>query len=121
MTYPEKKRLDFIRAVARLDEVLGLPYSDVIRDAAIQRFEFCYELCWKVLRQELQAMGHAEIDSPRNVFKKAFLTGLIEGEETWLAMLNARNLSVHTYDEATAKAIFDQLPQFLEKFKALAE
>jgi hypothetical protein len=31
-------------AIARLREVLKAPESDVSRDAAIQRFEFCFEL-----------------------------------------------------------------------------
>jgi len=31
-------------AVARLHEVLAQPETDVSRDAAIQRFEFCFEL-----------------------------------------------------------------------------
>ena len=34
-------------AIARLREVLQAPETDVSRDAAIQRFEFCFELAWK--------------------------------------------------------------------------
>jgi hypothetical protein len=35
-------RTDFARAVARLAEVLALPKSDTVRDAAIQRFPILF-------------------------------------------------------------------------------
>ena len=34
-------------ALLTLDEVLMMEWSKVVRDAAIQRFEYCFELVWK--------------------------------------------------------------------------
>ena len=38
---------DLNKALLRLDEALKQPENDFVRDAAIQRFEFCFELAWK--------------------------------------------------------------------------
>lgn len=38
---------DLRRAIARLDDALAQPENEYLRDAAIQRFEFSFELAWK--------------------------------------------------------------------------
>ena len=45
------------RATARLREVLKEPEDDVSRDAAIQRFEFCFELAWKAIQERARDEG----------------------------------------------------------------
>lgn len=43
-------RLDsFAITITRFSEALNAPATDLTRDAAIQRFEFCFELAWKVI------------------------------------------------------------------------
>ncbi len=44
-------------AIARLSEVLAEPENDVSRDAAIQRFEFCFELAWKAIQERAREEG----------------------------------------------------------------
>jgi nucleotidyltransferase substrate binding protein (TIGR01987 family) len=41
--------------------------------------------------------------------KQAYADGLLEDEHGWLELLNARNLTSHIYDEATAKEIFQSI------------
>ena len=48
---------DFSRALARLGEALSAPKSDLVRDAAIQRFEFTFELAWKTMKLWLAGQG----------------------------------------------------------------
>ena len=49
---------DFKSALARLDEGLSIETSDsIIFDGVIQRFEFTFELSWKVLKDYLEYKG----------------------------------------------------------------
>jgi nucleotidyltransferase substrate binding protein (TIGR01987 family) len=49
----------------------------------------------------------------------AFKTSWIENEQGWLAMLEDRNRTSHTYDEDLAKAVFRRLPNYLPLLDAL--
>ncbi len=108
----------FPEAVERLEEVLALPESDVTRDAAIQRFETCYELAWKAIQDALRAQG-LDCRSPRSCVRAAWSQGWIEEEAPWLAMLGDRNLTTHTYDESMARKVFGHLPGYLPALRAL--
>jgi hypothetical protein len=55
MTRDDVLLSDFAKAGERLAEALSQPETDVLRDACIQRFEFCFELAWK----SVQAVGRA--------------------------------------------------------------
>ena len=61
---------DFLKATERLAEACAQPYSEFLRDSVIQRFEFCWELAWKVLRLKLLEEG-IEALTPREVFREA--------------------------------------------------
>ena len=71
-----------ILAVGRLEEALKLPEDDTTRDSAIMRFQFCYDLSWKTLKEELKMRG-LELFSPRECFKSAIAEGLLDNEEGW--------------------------------------
>ncbi len=58
-------RLDsFATAITRFAEALSAPVTDLTRDAAIQRFEFCFELAWKVIQERARAEG-LDCQSPK--------------------------------------------------------
>jgi nucleotidyltransferase substrate binding protein (TIGR01987 family) len=105
----QEKYAKLEQAVARLEESIG-DYDrlqlDSVRDGVIQRFEFCTELSWKTVREYLLDQGYSNINSPKAVMKQAYADGLLEDEHGWLELLNARNLTSHIYDEATAIEIF---------------
>ena len=82
---------------------------DSIRDGVIQRFEFCVELAWKTLREYLLDQGYTEINSPKSVMKQAFADGILDHEDGWLQLLDARNETSHIYDEATATTVFGNI------------
>ncbi len=110
----------FSEALIRFDEALKeSPESNPLAiDGAIQRFEFCYELCWKTLKGELAKQGFA-LKSPRASFQKAYALDLIEDEALWLQMIDDRNLTSHTYEEETALRIYEHLPAYSKAFKDL--
>jgi len=103
-----KERLeDYKSALERLKESLDLEVSSsVIIDGTIQRFEFTYELAWKVIKDYLEYQGVVETRSPRETFKEGFKLGIIDDGDAWIDMLQDRNLTTHTYSEKAAREIY---------------
>jgi nucleotidyltransferase substrate binding protein (TIGR01987 family) len=103
-----ERQAEVQKAVARLAEAVALPETELVRDAAIQRFEFTFEIVWKTLKLFLERQGY-ESGGPRPTLKKAFSEGLIANREeadVWLQMLEDRNLTTHAYDQALAERIY---------------
>ncbi|MEO7297464.1 MAG: nucleotidyltransferase substrate binding protein [Verrucomicrobiota bacterium] len=103
-----ERQEDVRQAVARLLEAIAQTETDLVRDGTIQRFEFSFELVWKTLKLFLERQGH-EFGGPRSTLKKAFAEGLIsttEEADIWLQMLEDRNLTSHTYNQALAEKIY---------------
>lgn len=112
-------RLDsFSLAIVRLNEALVASKTDLNRDAAIQRFEFCFELAWKVIQEQARTEG-LDCQSPKGCLKLAYKNGWIGDETGWLAMLEDRNRTAHTYDEALAKDVYRRLTAHLPLLQAL--
>ena len=106
-------------ALRRLQDVLAQPASEYMRDSAIQRFEFTFELFWKCLKADGEASG-AQGFSPRDCLRNAFQMGVIQEDARWFRMLEDRNLTSHTYNEATAEAIHSRLSSHLAMMTAVA-
>ena len=107
-----EKLSKFSDTIKRLEEALKEYDKYQItssRDGVIQRFEFCTELAWKSTREYLLAQGYVDINSPKSVMKQAYADNLIDDDQAWLALLYARNLTSHIYDENTANDIFDDI------------
>lgn len=100
------------RALQSLYEVLAMPPSAVVRDAAIQRFEYTVETTWKYAQAALQATEQLEVASPRAVVRACHERNIVDetAVRALFAALDDRNLTVHTYDEALAVEIFQRLP-----------
>jgi len=117
----EKSFQNFEKALAALQESVATPPVEN-RDFAgiIQSFEFTYELCWKTLKLVLEANG-IEAPFPRVVFEEAWKAKLIEGNEVWKDIIEARNLSTHTYNQALARKLYPAIKDdFLPVFQKTA-
>lgn len=91
-------------------------------NGVIQRFEFTYELTWKLIKTYLEYEGIATVNTPRSAFKEAFAAGLILESDTWIDMIEDRNLSVHTYNEQMAKEVYCMVKQkYYNSFAAFAD
>jgi nucleotidyltransferase substrate binding protein (TIGR01987 family) len=105
-------------AIYRLSDVLKQEKNEYIRDSAIQRFEFVFELVWKTLKTYLGEHGII-VATPRESLKAAYKAGLIQEDATWLETIRLRNLASHTYDEATAEQVYGALPAILVLYENL--
>ena len=74
------------------------------RQGLIKAFEYCFELGWNTLRDLLLTEGNAGLIGSRDTLRLAFRMGLIDDGEGWLAMVQDRNLTSHTYNRSTAAA-----------------
>lgn len=116
------------KAVDRLGEGLDRYRRDEsdaqIRDGLIQRFEFTYELCHKMLKRYLESVSA----SPAGYDAMAFADLIREGNEqgllagdwpAWRTYRDMRARTSHTYDEAVAAAVVAGIPAFLDEARVL--
>ena len=102
------------KALRTLKEVSQEPYSVIVRDAAIQRFEYTFEALWKLLRDYLREYEGIRCNSPKSCFREALSAGLISEKQTitCLEMTDDRNLTSHTYIEKVAEQIFRKIENY---------
>ncbi len=110
----------YSRALKRFEEALDEDLSNPLAvDGSIQRFEFSFELAWKLLKKVLMDLEGIEALSPKKTLQFAFKLGWIENESAWLLMLNDRNLTFHTYRKEYAQEIYSHLVGHLKNMQAL--
>ena len=98
----------------QLGDALEQSESPIVRDACLQRFEFCYELLWKTLKIFLEEVHGVRAVSPRQVFKEAFALSIIDEELTFVEMIESRNTLSHTYNEEQAAKIYVKCADYLK-------
>lgn len=108
MTKLTNRLTTFEWALYRLKEAIAEAETDLEIDGAIQRFEFTYELFWKMLKAHLELEGIL-CRSPRDCFKEAFRIELIDDEDRVLRMLEDRNETAHLYDEEKSREIYRRI------------
>ncbi len=99
----------FIKALLQLKEAVVLaqkrPLSKLEQQGLIQAFESTHELAWNTLKDFLDERGVQNLYGSRDATREAFKTGLIENGEAWMSMIQSRNLTSHTHEEAIAAEI----------------
>jgi len=105
---------DTKNALGTLKEILETPYSVIVRDATIQRFEYSFEIFWKFLKENLRVKEGIICNSPKSCFREAFNVKLLIEEETITAleMTDDRNLTAHTYHEEVADEIYRKIKNY---------
>ena len=96
---------NYSKALGKLDLFIDEPIKTE-RDAAgvIQAFEYTFEQFWKTC-QKIAALEKIEARSPKQSLEAALTLDLIDtaDEDTWLQMLEDRNMTSHTYNETVAQ------------------
>lgn len=122
LTSLEKALNSLERAIERAKTV---PHDEEIRDSVIQRFEYSYELSWKMLKRQL------EIDSPtpasidamdfKNMIRESAQRGLLTNPEAWFEYRRQRNITSHAYDDQKAIRVYETALIFLQDAKILLQ
>ena len=107
-------------ALVRFDGVLQQKEDEFVRDSAIQRFEFTFELAWKTMKAYAEDKG-IKTHSPKDAMRSVFQLGLIDDDPTWLKMIETRNKTSHTYNQALAEEVYKILPKYLPLLKKLSQ
>jgi len=104
-------------AIERLKESLSYDIQSIpiALDAVIQRFEFTYEMLWKLARLILKYNYDQECNSPRQCFKLLVRLRIFDNEEFLMDLITARNLTAHTYNQKYAKEIYDFVKNNIEE------
>lgn len=120
--------------MTQLQESLDYYHSDLVqndpglvrqlRAAAIQAFEFTYELSWKMIKKYLQMTepnpNEIENMSFPDLIRTACERGLLQSElSVWKGFRQDRSITSHTYDDSKAQEIFEKIPFFLKEAEYL--
>lgn len=111
----EKALISLKEALLIFENEKELEMQKLIRDACIQRFEFCVKLAWK---SSLKVIGIQALP-PKPAIREMAQGELIENIDLWFDFIEARNKSSHTYDENVAQQVFAVALQFVSEGEAL--
>ncbi len=102
-------------ALKSLAEALSLGGNDftIVRDSAIKRFEYCFELSWKASKEFLRDRLGVDVFSPKECWRELKRNQIIDEAQTekLLQMTDDRNNIVHTYNEQLADILYQKIKQ----------
>jgi hypothetical protein len=99
---------NYSRALTQLERFIDPPaLNDREQQGLIKAFETTFELAWNTLRDLLRSQGN---------------TSLLGSRDTWMQMIQDRNLTSHSTNRATADAIAAQIiDRYLPCFQHLRD
>jgi nucleotidyltransferase substrate binding protein (TIGR01987 family) len=117
----QQRFANYCRALEQLETFFEPPALNLReQQGLIKAFEYTFELGWNTLRDLLRSQGNADLLGSRDTLREAFRLGLIADGETWMQMIQDRNLTSHTYNRSTADAIAAHVGQvYLAAFQQL--
>ena len=115
------------RALASLERAItrstAAATDEELRDAVIQRFEYSYELSWKMLKRHLEQVvpdpGMVDQWSFKELMREAAERGLITAVEPGIEYRYQRNMTAHVYDAETAKRVYQSAQSFIVEARTL--
>lgn len=95
---------------------------EAIAESVIQRFETCYDTCWKDLKRHLvEVLGLPDVpNSPKPILRLAGQNKLLPSPvEQWLLYADARIKTAHDYSGDKAAEVLDLVQYFLRDARAV--
>jgi len=128
MTEPEDIRWhqrlsNYQKAVTQLTKFIDKGnLNELEEQGLIQAFEYTHELAWKTLKDFISHYNTIKLYGSKDTTREAFKADLITDGETWMEMIDSRNLSSHTYNEVTTKIISNRIQtKYYNEFTNLLE
>jgi len=114
-----KKALGLLREGIELRKTKVL--SSLEAEGVIQRFEYTWELAWKMLKDYLEHEGVVfDKITPKSVIITAIQSKIIADREIWMQALDDRNKMSHQYDQSIYAHVIDNIQhQYLPLFEEL--
>lgn len=105
---------NFKRAFGLLREAIEImqarELTQLEKEGVIQRFEYTWELAWKVLGDYLDSTGIVLATvTPAGVIRAAYAAKIISDGDIWMKALDARNKMSHTYNFTTFEKIIAEI------------
>ncbi len=123
------KQEKFIKSLQALEESIAIflrpdTAADIRKSLVasnVKHFEICFESAWKFLQVYLAQEFDFKVDSPKKIFRECFSLGIIDETVTQnlLDMSEARNATVHDYDEETALETCKRIQGYYDILKIL--
>jgi len=118
-TTPEKPRWlyrfdNYQRAFGLLRDAMETietrPLTQLEKEGVIQRFEYTWELAWKMIKDYLEHEG-VVLDkvTPASVLRAAFEARVITQGDVWMRALDARNKMAHSYNFKYFEAVIEDI------------
>lgn len=123
------KYQSFIKALQGFEDTLNIDLfgfeekiQDAVKNGRIQKFEYCSELTWKIIKRYLQLVHGIETKSPKDAIKEFYLTNNMSEQdyETLLDIIDDRNRLSHIYKEEFFEEILQKLPEYLKIMKKIS-
>lgn len=124
----ENKLSHFLRAIKTLQYAISeskkheksdIDLFSIFRDSVIQRFEYTYELSWKMMKFLWILEWEIEVRTPYQSMKFAFKAWYIDDLDKWFKMKDFRNKSSHEYEENISNDLYYEIfsySELLQKF-----
>ncbi len=101
---------NYKRALAQLSKFMETEELNALeKQGLIQAFEYTHELAWNTLKDFLKHRGNSEIYGSKDASRAAFSLGLLENGDIWMDMIDSRNMTSHTYNEAVTEEIIESI------------
>ncbi len=100
------------KAAKSLEKALMQQKNEYVRDAVIQRFEYTFELGWKMLMRYFKVEEGIREYNIKELFREAGKQSLIDSVEDWFEYHKGRNLTTHAYNEKVAEETYEIAQRF---------